>query len=136
MTAQSNFAANDRQPSLADLHERLGKLLADSTGKIARPQPEAAPWDARAQHLRGLEVTENVRRSSYATEAQLAGWRAETPPERQARLEAEWAEGVRQSREDELERIRVKYGRGSREFRRAAMRCVGGTLASKIGEVI
>ena len=130
MSAQANYAANDRQPSLADLHERLGKLLADSNGKIARPQTEAAPWDARAQHLRGLEVAENVRRSSYATEAHLAEWRAETPPERIAQLEAEWAEGVRQSREEEAERIRVKYGRGSPQFRREILEAMQEAFAA------
>jgi hypothetical protein len=53
---------------------------------------------------------------------QLDAWRAETPPERRAQLDAEWAEGIRQSRADELERIRVRYGRGSVQFRRAAVR--------------
>lgn len=100
MTAQRNFAANDRQPA---------------TGAF-EPTPEYTP--------------------SFTLDRDLAQWRAETTPERQAQLEAEWQEGIRQSREEEAERIRVKYGRGSPQFRRAAMRCVGGTLASKIGEVI
>ena len=61
---------------------------------------------------------------SFSLGRQLDQWRAETPPERIAQLEAEWAEGVRQSREEEAERIRVKYGRGSPQFRWAAMRCI------------
>lgn len=66
----------------------------------------------------------NYRESypSYTLDRDLAEWRRETSPERRAQLNAEWEEGERLAREDELERIRVRYGRGSPEFRRAAMR--------------
>ena len=84
-SAQSNYAANDRQPDF-------------------EPTPEYTP--------------------SFTLERQLAQWRSETSPERIAELNAEWEEGVRQSRAEQLERIRVRYGRGSPEFRQAAMRGV------------
>ena len=59
---------------------------------------------------------------TYTLERQLAEWRAETPPERITQLEAEWAEGERLAREDHAEKMRIKYGRGSVQYRRAAIR--------------
>ncbi len=55
-------------------------------------------------------------------------WRAETPLTLQEQLEAEWQAGIRESREAEVERIRVRYGRGSAQFRRAAIRLLAPAL--------
>lgn len=55
----------------------------------------------------------------YTLERQLAEWRAETPPERRAELDAEWTD-----RDAALEHARVKYGRGSPAYR-AAVRAIG-----------
>ncbi len=59
---------------------------------------------------------------TFTLDRQLADWRAETPLTRQAQLEADWQAGIRESREAEGERIRVRYGRGSAQFRRASIR--------------
>ena len=109
--------------SIADLHERLGRMLVDATGTIPRPETNARrQWHPGETHLRGLEVETRVRELSHSTRAELANWRAETPLARQAMLEAEWQAGVRESQAAEVERIRVKYGRSSPQFRRAAIR--------------
>ena len=104
--------------SLADLHHRLGKLVADSGGNIARSDPNGKPWDSNVHRFVGLAVDEQVRSLSYSTEATLAAWRATTPPERIAQLEAEWSD-----KEAAYEHARVKYGRGSSRYR-AAVRAI------------
>ena len=62
---------------------------------------------------------------TFTLERQIAEWRAETPLARQALLEAEWQAGVRETQAAEVERIRVKHGRHSPQFRRAAIRLAG-----------
>lgn len=71
---------------------------------------------------------------SYTLERQLAQWRAETSPERIAQLNAEWAEAEHQARVEHAERIRVKYGRGSKEYRRAAIRAIRPAGSALLGE--
>ncbi len=70
-----------------------------------------APFDFTPEHT-----------PTFTLDRQLAEWRAETPLARQAQLEADWQAGIRESREAEVERIRVRYGRGSAQFRRASIR--------------
>ena len=101
--------------SLADLHHRLGKLVADADG-VVRKNDHA--WSADKRHLADMALDAQTRPFSYATRAELAEWKATTPPERIAQLEAEWSD-----KEAAYEHARVKYGRGSSRYR-AAVRAI------------
>ena len=52
---------------------------------------------------------------TFTLDHQLAAWKAATPPERMAALDAEWND-----RDAALEHARVQYGRGTPQFRAAA----------------
>ncbi len=96
------FARN----SIADLHERLGNILAVN-GKIARPQRDAATaWDASQQHLRGLTIDAYVRQPAPApTDVNHANV---------ARINADWIETERL-----IEAARVEHGFCSPAFKKA-----------------
>ena len=101
--------------SLADLHHRLGKLVADLDGRVLANDHA---WDSNAHLLAGLELDAQTRPLSYAARAELANWREITPAERIAQLEAEWNDT-----EAAYEHARVKYGRGTPQYR-AAVRAI------------
>ena len=65
---------------------------------------------------------------TFRLQQHINEWRAETPLTRQAQLEADWQAGIRESREAEVEVIRVRYGRGSAQFRRASIRLLAPAL--------
>lgn len=89
--------------SIADLHERLH-----------------VSFELTPEHT-----------ATFTLDRQLAQWRAETPPERQAALQAEWDDP-----DAALEHARVKHGFGTPQFR-AAARAIGFTAATRgsIGEM-
>lgn len=45
--------------SIADLHERLGELIADGSGRIEGMEGRA--WNTRQTHLRGLQIDNYIR---------------------------------------------------------------------------
>ena len=76
--------------SIADLHERLGDLLAGPIGLI-KGEGSTKPRRNSPSPLRGLTVDVRV---DLACSARLAAWSrrqmARLSPERRAELEAEW----------------------------------------------
>ena len=50
-----------RRMSFAELHKRLGQLVADSTGTIADPNDAHKTYDANAEPFIGLQIEEYVR---------------------------------------------------------------------------
>ena len=97
--------------SLSDLHYRLGRFCADATGHVV---VNGKRWDASKRQFEGLEIDAHVRSLSCTAQAEVAAHRAENP-ERMAALDAEWND-----RDAALEHARVRYGRGTPQFRAAA----------------
>lgn len=80
-------AADLRALSLADLHEKLGRHLADPSGTIRPEYDGGHRYRATDEHFRGLSVITRVARPDFP---QSRRHLASMSPERRAMLEAEW----------------------------------------------
>lgn len=84
-----------RNMSLADLHEKLGRHLADATGTIRPEHDGGHRYKATDEHLRGLSIDRRVARPAFPEARRHLN---SLSAERRAMLEAEWEAPVSDGR--------------------------------------